>query len=324
MAERAAEAVAGAEAVDHLDQVRGDDHVLVGRLAEHAPGPLLDDRDLHAGLEQRVGRPLGLGLADGDLALLLVADGDGGVLERLAVLLAGLLDRGPEHGPVVEVEDGVPGAGAAGAAAGLEGREVGGAAGLLGQARAGEPEQRHLADRVEVEVLGGDLQIGSAGLAVEVQREVVRREDLAQRDRGVQLRVPHDEAARDAEALHLLDHVAAEGIVPHAGDHGRGVPEPCGGDGDVRRAAAEELPEAVDVLEPLLDLQGVDVHAAAAERDDVEIRCHGCPCLPASEPGADVAGCTAARPSGCPHDHMGDALCPYKSACLSGGADGAG
>src|SRR5699024_11860054 len=122
----------------------------------------------------------------------------------------------------------------------------------------------------------------------------------------------HDEAARDAEALHLLDHVAAEGIVPHAGDHGRGVPEPCGGDGDVRRAAAEELPEAVDVLEPLLDLQGVDVHAAAAERDDVEIRCHGSPCLHASERRAVSRAALPHDPPVTTHDHMGNGLCPYK------------
>src|SRR5699024_12077285 len=80
------EAVPGAEPVDDLDQVGGDHHVLVGGLAEHTLGALLDDRDLDAGLEQGIGRALRLGLADGDLALLLVAYRHGGVLQRLAIL----------------------------------------------------------------------------------------------------------------------------------------------------------------------------------------------------------------------------------------------
>ena len=77
--ERAAEGVAGAEAVDDLDgEGRHLDALVAGR-GEHPLGALLDDGELDAALEQRVGRPLRVGLADGDLALLAVADGDGDV-----------------------------------------------------------------------------------------------------------------------------------------------------------------------------------------------------------------------------------------------------
>src|SRR5699024_12533369 len=101
--------------------------------------------------ERATGRWLGPGLVDGDLALLLVAPRHGGVLQRLAILLAGLVDAVPEHGPVVEVEEGV-----GGTAARLECREVRRAAGLLGQAGAGEPEQPDLAHGPGDEELGSD------------------------------------------------------------------------------------------------------------------------------------------------------------------------
>ena len=84
--ERAAEGVAGAEAVDDLDRERRHLDALVPGGGEHALGALLDDGELDAALEQRVGRALRVGLADGDLALLAVADGDGHVLEGLADL----------------------------------------------------------------------------------------------------------------------------------------------------------------------------------------------------------------------------------------------
>ena len=86
--EGAAEGVAGAEAVDDLDREGRHLDALVAGRGEHALGALLDDGELDAALEQGVGGTLRVGLADGDLALLAVADGDGDVLERLADLRA--------------------------------------------------------------------------------------------------------------------------------------------------------------------------------------------------------------------------------------------
>src|SRR5215217_1440365 len=176
--ERAAERVARAEAVDDLDRGGRDDDPLGAGLAEDAARALLDDGELHPGVEQRVGGAVGVGLADGDLALLAVADGDGHVGEGRPHLGRGLLRRGPEHGPVVEVEHGVPAA-----APGLPRRVVGRPAGLLGQAGDRRPEQPGVADGREVKVLRADLQVRGGGPAVEVQREVVGREDLAEGDR---------------------------------------------------------------------------------------------------------------------------------------------
>ena len=86
VAEGAAEGVAGAEAVDHLDRERRHLDPLVRVAASTPLGPCLTTASLDAALEQGVGRPVRVGLADGDLALLAVADGDRHVLERLADL----------------------------------------------------------------------------------------------------------------------------------------------------------------------------------------------------------------------------------------------
>ena len=66
----------------HRDRRRLDALAVAG-LAEHALRALLDDGDLDAGVEQRVGGAFGVGLADRDLALLAVADGDGDLAEDL-------------------------------------------------------------------------------------------------------------------------------------------------------------------------------------------------------------------------------------------------
>ena len=77
-AQRAAEAVTGAQAVQRRDRDRRrHDPLGRGSWPSTPLGPLLHDGQLHAGVEQRVGRALGVGLADRDLALLAVADRDG-------------------------------------------------------------------------------------------------------------------------------------------------------------------------------------------------------------------------------------------------------
>ena len=88
VAQGAAEGVAGAEAVDDVDRERAAPRRARRAVAASTPlRALLDDGELDAALEQRVGGPLRVGLADRDLALLAVADGDGHVLEGPADLL---------------------------------------------------------------------------------------------------------------------------------------------------------------------------------------------------------------------------------------------
>src|SRR5690606_26263544 len=110
MAQRAAEGIPGTEAIADLDLVGRDlDLVLAGH-SEHSSRPALDDRELDSAVQEGAGRSLGVVLTDRDPALLAVADrhrrrGEGHLCRR-----AGLLLTGPEHGPVVEVDDCVPAA----------------------------------------------------------------------------------------------------------------------------------------------------------------------------------------------------------------------
>src|SRR5665647_1214131 len=109
VAQGPSEGIAGTQPVDDVDRNRGYHDTLVAGLGQRPHGTLLDDGDLDAGLEQCVGRPVRLGLADGDLALLTVAHRDGELTETLADLLSRLPGTGPEHRAVVEVEDRMPG-----------------------------------------------------------------------------------------------------------------------------------------------------------------------------------------------------------------------
>ena len=161
------------------------------------------------------------------------------------------------------------------APAGGQGGPVGAQGGLLAQARGGDPEDPGPAHGVEGDVVLGQLQVGGGGLAVEVQGEVVGREDLAECHRGVELGLGHDVVVVDAQAAHLGAHEPPEGVVADAGDDGRAVAVAGGGDGDVGRAAAQELAEGLHVLQPHPDLERVDVDAAASDGQDVERRGQG-------------------------------------------------
>ena len=130
-------------------------------------------------------------------------------------------------------------------------------------------------DGVDVDFRRRDLQVRGARLAVEVQREVVRREDLAERHGRRVLVVRCDVTVVDAESVEFGAHEPAERVVADTGDQGGAVAESGCGDRDVGGAAAEELAERLDVLEADADLQRVDVDAAAPDGEDVERLCGG-------------------------------------------------
>ena len=105
--ERAAERVAGAEPADDLDRDRRHLDALRARAREHALGPALDDRQLDAELEQRLGSPLGVARPGRHGRLVAIADRDRRVRERFARPAPGLALVVPEHRAVVEVVDGM-------------------------------------------------------------------------------------------------------------------------------------------------------------------------------------------------------------------------
>src|SRR6185437_14729846 len=164
-----------------------------------------------------------------------------------------------EHRAVVQVEDGdvLPGPG-------LQGGQGGGAARLLGQAGDGDPEDAGLLDGAEVELVFVDLQVRRLGQAVEVQREVVGREDLAEGHRRGQVLDRGDVAVVDAVVLERLMQEPAERVVAGAGDDGGAPPVPGRRDRDVGGAAAQVLAEALHLVESHADLLRVQVHADAA------------------------------------------------------------
>ena len=133
MAQRPAEGVARAQAVDHLDLQRRDLYLGGAVGGEHAVGALLDHRHLDAAVEQGAGGRLRLAHAHRGVALVEVADRHGHVRQRLLDPVPRLLAGGPEDRAVVEVEHGHAGPGSR-----FEGLQRGAAARLGGQ-----PGHRH-------------------------------------------------------------------------------------------------------------------------------------------------------------------------------------
>jgi hypothetical protein len=76
------------------------------RLAEHTPWALLDDGQLDAEIEKSVGGLARVGFANGDLAFLTVADGNGDVWQGALHLFGGRRRGLPEHRSVVQIKDG--------------------------------------------------------------------------------------------------------------------------------------------------------------------------------------------------------------------------
>src|SRR5699024_1480377 len=85
------EPVSRPESVDHIDPVGRYLHLPLTSLAQDTFGPLLDDCDLHASLQKRIGGTLRVALPDRDLALLHIAHGHRDVLKGPLHLLASFL-----------------------------------------------------------------------------------------------------------------------------------------------------------------------------------------------------------------------------------------
>ena len=195
--------------------IGGDPRLLSVRSCQHAARALLDHGQLDAGGQQRVGRPLRVGLTGRDLALLAVAHGHGDLRQDPLHLLPGRLGAGPEHRPVVQVEHGERLAGA-----GLQHGVVRRPGSAPRSARRPTATSARWRVRRRSRVVRAHLHVGSGRPAVEVQREVVRREDLAEGDgRGV-LGVGDHEPVVDPELAQRAADEAAERVVADPGDDG--------------------------------------------------------------------------------------------------------
>ncbi|CRH60169.1 Uncharacterised protein [Chlamydia trachomatis] len=131
--------------------------------------------------------------------------------------------RFPEVCPVVEVDDGWPAL-----LTGVERHVVGVARRLFREAGCGDPEDSRVSHGVGRNVLKGEFKVRRGWFAVEVERKVVRWEDLAERDRGVERRLCHDIIIVDAQAAHFGAHEAPKWVVANAGDNCRAVAVTCG------------------------------------------------------------------------------------------------
>ena len=186
------------------------------------------------------------------------------VLQSALHLFGGVSGTGPEHRPVVEVEhrQGSP-------APSRPRREMCTATRLFGQSGDRRPVQPGIADGRQVDLVGLDLKIRGRRLAVEVEREVIRREDLAERHRRRVLAVHGHVPVIDTESRQFCADEPAERIVTDTGDQCASIAQSCRGHRHVGGRAAEELPERRDVLQADADLERIDVDAASPDGEDV-------------------------------------------------------
>ena len=141
----------------------------------------------------------------------------------------------------------------------IEGAQVQAEGRVARQAGDGEPEDSGALNGVPIHLILPQLQVRGAGFSIEVEWEGVGREKLGEGHGGVEVAHGDDMVGGDAEALQLSGHETTEGVVPNTGDDAGAMPEARGGDGDVRRAATEELSEGLNIFEVGADLERINV-----------------------------------------------------------------
>ena len=265
--ERAAERVARSEPADDVDVRRRDPDPLPRCREQDAVRPELDDGEADAGGEQGVrgrvgvvacrpppGTPRGCRRRRRRRPTAAAGAAPGGVRVR------------PQRGPVVEVEQGVPGPAADGEPGphGVGHRSA-------GERRVADPQRRQVADDALGQEVGGHLEVRRGGTAVEGDGRRLRRVERDDRERGERAGDAADPPGVDAVGAEPGSDVRTEAVVADGG-HRRGPDaEPGGGDGDVRRAAPDGLDEGLLRLEPRAGLLRVEVDADPADGD--ELRC---------------------------------------------------
>ena len=267
MDECTAEGVARAEAINNVDVPGLDPHALISGLSEGPFGSLLHDRETNPALKESVGCPLGIGDAHGHLTLFAVADGDVDAGQDGCDTRARLGHAAPQIGPIVEVED----CQAARRATVVESTQVQIKGGAARQAGDSEPEDFGTLDGAPIDLILPQLQVWRTRLTIEVEREGVGREKLREGDGGMEVADGNDMIRRNPEVLQLTGNETTEGIVPHPGDNTGAMPESRCCNCDVRRAAAEELAEGLDIFEVHANLERIDIDAGTTHRQNVDI-----------------------------------------------------
>ncbi len=281
--EPGAEGVARAQHVQHLDAHAATVEGVVERCGNGAVDhgaahrATLDDERGRRDAPRRLQRSDDVGAAARDRELLLGADHEvecrqhrlqvGGhrVTRDEARLAVAALGQPPEHGAVVDVEDGANVVRPcslecqAADAMHVRRREVG----------AGDEQRLRLGQEIGGDVVVGDRHVGAV-LAIEDQRKRVAVLDPQHHARGQPGRIDADVRDVAAFASERLDEKAAHRVVAHARGHRRVETEPRAAERRVGRRAAEVFGEARDVLEPRTDLLCVEINRKAAEADDVE------------------------------------------------------
>ena len=269
MAQRAAERVARPEAAHHLDRRRLEQSLGLLGGEQHAVAAELDDRELDALRPQpRRGLAWVVG-TDRDRALLPVPDRDRRVVDGGTDPRRRLLARAPERRPVVQVEHRV-----APARAGLEhplGRRR---ARFLRQRARRHPQDRHVGDGRGVDVARAELEVRDRRVAAEQQLRILGRIEHGERERRDRAGLNPDEPRVDAEVAQLGDRDLAPWVLADLGEHRGVVAEARGGDRDVRRAAADRLPEALRRVPIRADLLAIQVDADPSDGQQLEIARH--------------------------------------------------
>ena len=156
--------------------------------------------------------------------------------------------------------------------AGVERGERGGAARFIRKARARRPEHRRRGDGGKVELLARDVHIGRLRLAIEVHREAIRREDLAEDERRWEGRIGPDPTRVDPELGERAPDIHAEPVIADLRDDRGAPPEARGGDSDIGGAATQGLRERANLRQRHADLLWVQVDADSPHGDDLGAR----------------------------------------------------
>jgi hypothetical protein len=234
VAERSSERITRSQAIEDARFDRRDGHLVAGRPRVRALAAPLHDHQARPKLEERRGGRPRFAQSRCHLHLVRVPHNDGRPASGLGRQAPRVIAGPPEGWAMVEIMDRDVAPPAC-----VQRGQRGRATRLVGESRAGRPEQRRGGDGLEVEFLAGDVHVGRLRLTVEEEREAIGRVDLAEHERRSKIRIGPHPARIHPESGERFENVLAEAVATDLRDHRRPPAKTCRADGHVRRAAAE-------------------------------------------------------------------------------------